>query len=179
MKNLNNLVYLIKSANQKPSEQPVKKDDSIFKESLPEPKNYSEALNHPQGGYTQGEFLENASPTHSVDTEPVPQIDNKRQITFSKEPNLTLDMRLRDAMFKPTTDLTQPITLAEDPQDYFKKYVTQPTTPTVQEEKQAWHDKLVNWIKENPWTAGAGALGLGGLGYYLLSDDDDEEEEEE
>ena len=51
------------------------------------------------------------------------------------------------------------------------------TTPAAGTE-QSIYDQAINWIKENPWTAGAGALGLGGLGYYLLSDDDEEDEEE-
>lgn len=56
---------------------------------------------------------------------------------------------------------------------------TKPAAPATADTEQSIYDQAVNWIKENPWTAGAGALGLGGLGYYLLSDDDDEEEEEE
>lgn len=47
------------------------------------------------------------------------------------------------------------------------------------DDKQDFWDSAANWIKENPWLAGAGALGLGGLGYYAFSDDDDEEDEEE
>lgn len=171
MKNLNNLIYLTKRANQQPPAQPVKEN-----ENLPEPINYSEAFNYPKGGYTQGEFLEqNYQPTHTVDTEPVWDIDDKsRQVVPEKQPNLSLDRRLMDAAFN-TADLSQPITLSNNPEDYYNKYVH---TPATLEDKQAWYDKLVNWIKENPWTAGAGALGLGGLGYYLLSDDDEEEEEE-
>lgn len=62
--------------------------------------------------------------------------------------------------------------------DSFKnKDNPQPAIPQQVEEKgigtQIW-----DWIKENPGLAGAGALGLSGLGYYLLKDDEDEEEED-
>ena len=182
MKNLNNLVYLVKSANQTLSANPVKDDDRIFKQEIPKPINYSEAFNH-TGDYTQGELLEYASSpnytTHMVDLKPVTDVNNDGQIIFKEQPNVTLDRGLMDTYLNPN-DPAQPITLAKDPNASFEEYVM-PQTPDIPDipDKLAWYDKLTNWIKENPWTAGAGALGLGGLGYYLLSDDDEEEEEEE
>lgn len=161
MKNLNNLIQLTKKANQ----QPV---------------NYTLDKNQ----------LENVSGPYIVDTQPVVEMGDNRQVKVETKPNLTLNT----AGFKPITDITQPITLTEDIQDYYKKSMPKlidepwkiepipekkPDPTKIKEKKQAWYETLENWIKENPWAAGAGALGLGGLGYYLLSDDDDEEEEEE
>ena len=50
--------------------------------------------------------------------------------------------------------------------------------PTMQQEEKGMGTKLWDWVKENPGLAGAGALGLTGLGYYLLKDDEDEEEQD-
>jgi hypothetical protein len=118
MKNLNNLIYLTKKANQTPSADPVKKDDNIFTKKL-QLKDYSSELANPQS-YTQVEHLGQVSPTHIVDTEPVWDIDAKTRQVVSENPlNLTLNRQILDNTLKPATDIKQPITLTEDPQDYF------------------------------------------------------------
>lgn len=75
-----------------------------------------------------------------------------------------------------------PLTLGGDPVEYFANAIkTLPrssNTYVTPSADKAWYQKLSDWAVENPWSAGIGALGLGGLGYYLLSDDEDEEDDE-
>ena len=54
----------------------------------------------------------------------------------------------------------------------------QPDAANTTVNNQSVWDSAVKWVEEHPILAGAGALGLGGLGYYAFSDDDDEDEEE-